>query len=153
MHLDGPFANTHLCRGFFVHETRRDQCEHLALADRQIFEAPFKIEAFSILDTCRTRAAHSTIYRSQKRFFVQRLGEDIDSPRPHRLHSDRQIIEARNEDDRCEVATLAKSLLKLQAIHSWQKYVGYDAVKVAGVFICKKLVSGRIERYVEPCRT
>src|SRR5208282_6479374 len=104
MHFNCPLAYFQFRGDLFVQETGRDQCENFALASGQRAEASFDLETLGMLPTPRTRALNPLLDRSQQRFVVERLLEDIHSACPHRVHSYRHIAAPGDENDRHEIA-------------------------------------------------
>jgi hypothetical protein len=113
MHFDGPLAYSQFSADLFVQETGRDQCENFTLASGQRAEASFEVEVLVMFPTPRTRALHPVLDRSEKRFVVERLLEDIHGACPHRVHSYRHIATPGDENDRHELAGLPELILKL----------------------------------------
>ena len=77
----------------------------------------------------------------QQHIVLERLRQELDRSRLHRLHAHRHVTVAGDEDDR-HVGPLGELLLQLETVESWQRHVEHQAARNSGAragqeFLCR----------------
>jgi len=126
--LHGDHADSQLAADLFVQSAGYDVRHDLSLARTKRRESPSQLLHLRLPIQGGTAALDRAADGGEQNIVAERLGQELDGSRLHRLHRHRDIAVTSDENDR-QVSPVAESMLQIEPAEAGQRYIEHQAAR------------------------